>query len=148
MPLTFSQYQTDLANMLPVPESDSGFLTVLPNIIADAELRTYRDLDLLNTVVRDSSSTLTISTRTFNLPSSNGTFVVTEELNVITPSSTTDPESGTRNALVPASKEMLDFMWPSSTGSTVPVYFAMVSQSTIVVGPWPDAAYTVEVVGT
>jgi hypothetical protein len=149
MALTYTTYVNSLVNLLPVPSAgDAGFATVLPNIIDDAENRLYRELDLLNTVVRDSSSTLTTLTRTFNLPSSIGTFVVTDEINIITPSTATNPELGTRNSLTPASKEMLDMLWPSITGSTVPTYFAMVSQSTIVVGPWPDAAYTVEVVGT
>lgn len=148
MALTYSQYVTDLANLLVVPTGDAGFQTVLPNIIDDAEQRLYRELDLLNTIVRDSSSTLATGTRTFNLPTSIGTFLVTEDINVITPFGTSNPELGTRNPLVPVSKEYLDFTWPSSNASTVPQYFAMVTQSTVVVGPWPDQAYQVEVVGT
>lgn len=146
--LTYSTYVSSLANLAPVNSADAGFQADLPNIIDDAEQRIYRELDLLNTVARDSSATFSTSTRTFNLPSALGTFVVVEDINVITPAGTTDPEQGTRNALLPSSKEYLDFTYPSATGSTVPVYFGMVSQSTIVVGPWPDAAYTVEVVGT
>lgn len=148
MALTYSQYVTDLANLLVVPTGDAGFQTVLPNIIDDAEQRLYRELDLLNTIVRDSSSALATGTRTFNLPTSIGTFLVTEDINVITPFGTSNPELGTRNSLVPVSKEYLDYTWPSSNGSTVPQYFAMVTQSTVVVGPWPDQAYQVEVVGT
>ena len=148
MALTYSQYVTSLANLIVVPEADANFQVDLPNIIDDAELRIYRDLDLLNTVVRDASSTLTTGTRTFSLPSASGTFVVTEQINVITPSSATTADGGTRNSLVPASKEVLDMLWPSSTGSTVPQYFAPVTQETFIVGPWPDAAYPVEVVGT
>lgn len=146
--MDYTDYVSSLSNLMPVPSDDPNFATDLPNIIADAELRIYRDLDLLNTVVRDTSGTLSTSTRTLNLPSTLGTFVVTEEINIITPAGTSNPELGTRNPLVPMSKEALDFMWPNSTGSTVPQYFAMVSQSTVIVGPWPAAAYSVEVVGT
>ena len=148
MPLTYTQYVNTIANLMVVPASDAGFNTMLPNMIAFADNRCYRDLDLLNTVVRDSSATLTTGTRTLNLPSSVGTFVVTEEINVITPAGTINPELGKRNSLVRASKEMLDFTWNSSSGSTVPAYFAMISQSTVIVGPWPDQGYQVEVVGT
>jgi hypothetical protein len=148
MSLTYSSWVNSIATLASIPTGDTNFQTMLPNAIDDAELRLYRDLDLLNTVVRDSSSAFTTSTRTFNLPSSIGTFVVTDQLNVITPAGTSNPESGTRNPLTPSSKEMLDAMWPSSSGSTVPTYFAMVSQSTVIVGPWPDQAYQVEVVGT
>lgn len=148
MSLTYTQFVTDLANMLVVPVNDANYTTVLPNIIDDLEQRLYRELDLVNTVVRDSSSALSINTRTFNLPTANGTFIVTEELNVITPSGTINPDSGTRNTLTPTSKELLDVLWPSVSGSTVPQYFAPITQNQFIVGPWPDQAYQVEVVGT
>ena len=148
MPLTYTQYVNTIANLMVVPASDAGFNTMLSNMIAFADNHCYRDLDLLNTVVRDASATLTSGTRTFNLPSSIGTFYVVEEMNVITPVGAGSPDAGARNGLTRASKEMLDFMWPSVTGSAVPTYFASVSQSTFIVGPWPNAAYPVEVVGT
>lgn len=148
MSLTYSTYVNSIANLMPVSAADPGFQTMLPNMIDDAEQRLYRELDLLNTIVRDSSATLATGTRNFALPTSIGTFVVTEDINVITPVGTLDPEQGVRNPLTPCSKEMLDVMWPSVTGSTVPQYFAMVTQGNIVVGPWPDQTYTVEVVGT
>ena len=148
MSLDYSSYVTTLANLAPVPSTDPGFTTDLPSIIDDAEQRLYRDLQLLNTVVVDSSSTFSTSTRSFNLPSSLGTYVVVETINVITPAGTTNPDLGTRNPLTPVSRSVLDFLYPSSTASSVPSYFSMVTQGQITVGPWPDAAYTVEVVGT
>lgn len=134
--------------MLVVPVNDAGYVTALPNIIDDAEQRIYRDLDLLQTIVRDASAALTAGNRNFNLPTAQGMFVVMEDINVITPSGTSNPELGSRNALLPASKEMLDFLYPSSAGAAVPVYFAMITQTSIIVGPWPDQAYQVEAVGT
>lgn len=148
MSLTYSSWAGSIANLAQIPASDANFNTMLPNCIDDVEQRLYRTLDLLNTVTRDSSAALTAGLRTFNLPSSIGTFYVTEDINVITPAGTSNPDLGTRNTLVPASKEMLDMLWNSSTGSTVPVYFAPITQNQIVVGPWPDQAYQVEVVGT
>lgn len=148
MPLTYSTYVTTLAGLMVVPVGDADFQVDLPSIIADAELRCYRELNLLNTSTRDSANALTAGNRNFSLPSTNGTFVVTDEINVITPAGTVNPDSGTRNALVPASEEMLNMLWPSVAGSTVPQYFAMVDQGLIIVGPWPAAAYQVEVVGT
>jgi hypothetical protein len=148
MSLTYTQFVTSIANLLVVPTGDAGFVTALPNIIDDAEQRLYRELDLLNTVTRDSSSAASISTRTFNLPTSIGTFVVPEQINIITPVGTSNPELGTRNPLTPISKEALDVLWPSSSGSTVPIYFAPITQTTVIFGPWPDQAYQVEVVGT
>jgi hypothetical protein len=147
MSLTYSSFVSSYSNMLVVPSMDTRFVAYLPNAIDYAEQRLYRELQLLSTQVTD-TGTLSLNTRTFNLPSSLGTYVVTERVNVITPASTTNPELGTRNPLTPCSKEMLDVLWPSATGSTVPVYFAMRTQSSIIVGPFPDQTYTVEVIGT
>lgn len=148
MSLTYSQWSNQIANLAQIPATDPNFIAMLPSAIDDAEQRLYRQLDLLNTITRDSSAALTAGLRTFNLPSSIGTFYVTEDINVITPSSQTNPDLGTRNSLLPVSKEFLDATWNSSSGSTVPQYFAMVTQNQIIVGPWPDQSYQVEVVGT
>lgn len=147
MSLTYSQYVTDIANLLVVPQTDPNFQTVLPNILDDAELRIQRDLDLLDATVRDSTGTLTVGTRTFTLPTDVGTYIAVDELNVITPFGTTSADSGTRVPLVKCSRDLLDALWPSSTGATVPKYFAPVTQDTMIVGPFPDQAYNIEVVG-
>lgn len=148
MSLTYSTYVSSLANLLVVSASDAGFQTDLPNILDYAELRCYRDLDLLDTSTRDSSSALTAGNRNFTLPTASGTPIVTDEINVVTPAGTVNPDSGTRVALVPASDEMLNMLYPGVAGSSTPQYFAMRDQGSIIVGPWPDAAYQVEWVGT
>jgi hypothetical protein len=147
MALTYTQYLTNLANLLPIASTDADYTTILPTCIDDAEQRLYRELDLLNTVTTGTTA-LSTGTRSLSLPAALGSFIVTQQLNVITPSTTTSPDSGTRNPLAPASKEMIDYLYPSSTGSGVPSYFAMQGQSTVLVAPWPDKAYTVEWVGT
>ena len=146
MSLTYATYNTSLANLLVVPTSDPGYQTVLPNIIDQAEQYLYRELDLLNTVYRDSTASLTAGNRNFSFPSDLGNFLVTKEINVCAPGLL--PDNSVRTALVPSSMEMLNMLWPSVSGSTAPQYFAMVNQSSIIVGPWPDQSYTVEVVGT
>lgn len=146
--LTYTTFVSSIANLLPVAVSDVGFQAVLPNIIDDAEQRIYREMDLFWTNTRDNSSALTAGSRIFSLPSTaNGDFVVVTAINAITPAGTTDPASGTRNSLLPVSNDFLDIMWPSVTGSTVPAYFSMLNPNQIIVGPWPDAAYQIEVVG-
>lgn len=148
--LTYATFTTSLANFLVMPVADINFVSALPNIIDFAEQDAYKALDLLNTVYRDSSVALVAGNRNFTEATSttNGPFLVTQELNVITPAGTTDPDLGTRNPLLPSSKEMLDYLYPSATASGVPQYFAPVNQNSFVVGPWPDQNYTVEVVGT
>ena len=151
MSLTYSSFTTQLSNFLVIPAGDPNLTLAIPSIIDDAEQRAYRDLDLLNTIYRDSSVVLTAGLRTYAENTSiagNGPFLVTQELNVITPAGTTNPDLGTRNPLLPATKEMLDFLYPNSTGQGIPVYYAPINQNTFILGPWPDQAYTVEAVGT
>jgi hypothetical protein len=145
--LAYTTYINTIATLAVATTGDVNFTTILPSVIDYAEQRCYRDLDLQNTVVRQ-TTTLTAGTRTIGLPTSGGTFVVVDEINVITPSTATTADSGTRNPMMPLHKESLDYMWPSVTGSTAPTYFAMITDGTAIVGPWPDATYTIEVVGT
>src|SRR5258708_936854 len=148
--LTYTTYVVSLGNLMPVNDTTNvNFTTLLPNVIDYAELRIQQDLDLLSTITTDSSANFTAGTRDFTLPSTNGTFVVPERLNVITPAgATTGSPTAVRNPVVPTSKEMLDFLWPSVNGSAVPTYFARPTQTMLVLGPWPDQAYNVEVSGT
>lgn len=148
MSLNYTSYVAALANLLVVAPSDPDFQIILPRIIDYAEQRMYRELDLLSTVTRDSSAQLTVGTRNFTLPQTNGRFVVTNGLNVITPNGTTNPDSGTRNELTYVSLDVMDALWPSTAGAGVPSLYAMVTDQIVVVGPAPDATYTVEVKGT
>jgi len=143
--LTYTTYVTQIATLAVVSSTDTAFVTILPQMITYAENRIYRDLDLLSTV--DSATyTMTPYQRTVSVPA--GDFVTLQQVNIITPSGTTNPDQGARNPLIPATKEYLDFVWSSSSGSGLPTLFAMINQSTFIVGPWPDANYTAEVVGT
>lgn len=159
MSLTYNTWQNSLANLCQIPITDPNFQSVISNVIDDAEQRMYRELDLVNTVARYSqigttTLALTAGSRTFNfslqVPSSLGTssFEVMQQVNVITPASSPSPDNGTRNPLTPASKEMLDALWPSVNGSALPVYFAPITQGQLIVGPWPDQSYPLEIVGT
>lgn len=148
MSLNYTSFVTDLANLIVVPETDPGYQTALPNIIDDAEQRLYRELDLLSTVTRQNGP-LTPNNRNFTLPLAGGRFVVVEQMNAITPPGTTNPDSGTRLPMNPVSKEVLDILGNSPSYTGVPTMYAPISQQDWIVGPaWPDAAYTIEVVGT
>lgn len=143
----YSQFVINLANGLVIPPTDANYLSFLPTIIDDGEQRIYRELDLLATIVRDQSATLTPNARGFTLPQSLGRFVVVESINVFTPAATV----ANRNPLIAASREYIDFCYGSATPLTspsVPQFYGMVTDQQIVVGPPPDAAYTVEVIGT
>jgi hypothetical protein len=144
--LTYATYKTALATLSVVPETDPNWLAVLPDAIDYAELRIYRDLDLLSTVQTLTSYATTANVSRVQLPS--GTFVTLQNVNVISPAGTTVPDNGTRNPVLPVSKEYIQYSWPSSTNAGIPQYFAMIDERTFSLGPWPNAAYTLEIVGT
>jgi len=147
MSQTYAEWVAFLARETVTDATDADFLGILPPCIDYAEQRIYRELDLLNTVTRQ-NGTLSTGTRTFNLPTASGRFVVTNGFNVITPSSQTTPDNGTRNPLVPVSRDVLDVFWPSTTGAGLPAQYAMITDQQIIVGPAPDATYTIECIGT
>lgn len=144
MSYNYSQYVIDLANILVVPSTDPNYQTVLPNIIDEAEQRIYRELDLLSTIIRDQSGSLTANSRNFTFPQH---MVVCESLNYFTPAGQTT----NRVQLIPASREFIDAVYgneAATSTSAVPIYYGMITDQTIIVGPSPGANYTMEVVGT
>lgn len=148
MSYTYTSFKAALAELMVVNDpNDPDFIAILPSIIDYAEQRLYRELDLINTVVRDSSGVLVSGSRNFTLPTASGTFVTVLGINAVSPAGTT-PDNGTRNPLAPTSRDVLDILWSSSTGSGLPTLFAMITQGTLIVGPWPDNPYTIEVIGT
>jgi hypothetical protein len=144
--LTYSTYVTQVAELAVVPTTDPNFTVILPMMITYAENRIYRDLDFLTTVQTNTSISTTAGLRTVSVPVAD--FVTLQQVNIITPAGTTNPDNGTRNPLTPVTKEWLDNTYASNTWASTPAYFGMLNQSTFYVGPWPDAAYTVELVGT
>ena len=144
--LTYSTYKTQIATLAVVSETDPNFLAILPQTITYAENRIYRDLDLLSTVTTNTSYSLTAGNRNVTVPAS--TFVTIQEVNVLLPAGAVDPEISTRSALTPTTKEFLNTVYSSISGASTPEYFAMLDQSSFIVGPWPDNNYTVEIVGT
>ena len=147
MSFNYSQFIVNLANALVIPPTDANYLSFIPTIIDDGEQRIYRELDLLSTIVRDTSGTLTPNSRNFTLPQSGGRFVVTESMNVLYSAS----GSNNRKQLQPVSREFLDAIWgneASTTTPSIPDYYAMITDQTIIVGPPPDSAYQMEVIGT
>lgn len=147
MSYTYASTVSSLANMLVIDPTNAEFLAMIPNAIDDSEQRIYRGLDFLSTVVRDTSGVLTANSRSFTLPQTSGRFVVTESMSVFTPAGTTT----SRHQLVPVTREFLDAVWGDEAAAStpsIPEYYAMITDQQIIVGPSPDANYTMEVTGT
>jgi hypothetical protein len=146
-----TSYVTQIATMAVVPVTDAAYLTILPQMIAYAELRMYRDLDFLFTSATTTAYGLTVGSRIINVNDEtfpNGTLVVPEQINVITPAGISNPDLGTRTPLLPTTKEFLDATYGSSGYTGTPIYWVPFDSYTFLVGPYPDANYTVEIVGT
>lgn len=153
--LTYNTYVEQLAELSvvpivsgsnPVTTQDDNFNVIIPSAIEYGELRIYRDLDLLSTVSTNTSFSTSPTIPTLQI--TQGAFVTIQNVNVVSPAGTTNPNSGTRIPLLPVAKEYLQYTWPSISGSGTPQYFAMVNQNTFQFGPWPDGSYTLEIVGT
>jgi hypothetical protein len=144
--LTYNDYVTQLAQLVPIATDDANFTTILPQVISYAELRMCQDLDFLSTVSAQTGFSTSSNVRTLTFPLT--TFITLQEVNIITPVGVADPTFGVRNPCTPSTKEYLDYVWPSATGAGTPNRFAMLNQNTIIFGPWPDSVYAAELVGT
>jgi hypothetical protein len=163
--LTYSTYVTQIATMAVVAENDPAFVTILPQMITYAENRMYRDIDFMftSTSLHGVSFVLTPGNRnlsfdinlSLNSDAQTGTFVVSEQINLLTDASgnaatTTNPDACVRVPLLPTTKEFLDAVYGSSLTASLgqPQYFVPFNETLFFVGPVPDQAYPVEVVGT
>jgi hypothetical protein len=153
-----TSYKTQIATMAVVEEADTAFVNILPQMITYAENRIYRDLDFVFTSASNSSYSIAANSRTITVPSGadfaptapygGGVLVVPEQINLLTPSGSTNPDNAIRVPLLPITKEFLDAVYGSSSAVGVPKYFAVFDDYTFLVGPYSDATYTVEIVGT
>lgn len=152
----YNDWFTAFSSHLVIDQTNTDLITISPYIIIETENRIYRELDMMVANVRDGSASTTAGLRNFNLPTTIGTFLIVDDVNVILPAGVA-PEAGTRQRLTPVSLSYLDYAWSSSIGSGPPQQWAYISQNTylggaqaqaqIAFGPWPDNAYRVEVIG-
>lgn len=153
--LTYETYKNQVAEMAVVSPNDTNFLSILQMMIDYATLRINRDLDLMDTSasLTGPSYKLTAGDRklSFSQNLSDGSyFVVSEQINLISPAGQTDPDLNERIPLLPATKEYLDAVFGSSLSANraQPKYFVPFNDTLFLVGPVPDVDYYVEVVGT
>ena len=147
MSINFTTYTQQIANIMVTSTGDANFQTMLPGMIDYAEQRIYRELDLLYTQVTDASTPVSSGNRNFNQPTGTGIYIVTDNINIITPAGT-PAATGTRVQLTPVSREFLDITYPSGQVATgVPEFYAMASNTQVIFGPAPDAPYVAEVIG-
>ncbi len=166
--MDYTEYTTALEQILAITDPDGIALvtSMLPRIIEYAELRIYREFDVLATRTTDASALSTNGIRSVPLPSQ---FIVLEAASIITPAGAFPADSGAlRIPMVRASREWLDMVWPNESQTQAPgqlsdIYFSLFNEevaadadtsepgslpSAIQIAPTPDDAYHVEFSGT
>jgi len=141
-----ASYVQQIAELAVVDQTDSNYVAILPMMITYAENRMYRDIDFLFTSTSITGYSITAGTRQITIP--QGTLVVSEQINLITPSGQSNPDAGTRTALLPTTKEYLDAVYGVASATGVPQYYAPFNDNLFYVGPFADQNYYVEIVGT
>lgn len=142
--MTYDEYNATMAELAVVPDylTNPDWAVWLPTMIAMAEGRMYRELNLLyaNTVLESSAVG---GNREVTLPASIN---IVESAFVITPAATS-ANAGNRHALQRVSLEYMSYVWPQAALTGVPTWFAMKSDTVAALAPTPDAAYNVEFSG-
>ncbi len=147
MSINYTTYVSQLSNLMVIGSTDPNFQTFLPGCIDYSEQRLYRELDLVDTQVTDTSAASS-GNRNFALPTTLGTYIVVDQVNILSSVGTTS-SNAVRNPAMPVSREFIDATYPSGTVTTgIPKFFCRANSSELVFGPAPDASYNVEVVGT
>lgn len=144
MAYTYTSLKTAIATMLPTEEGNAQFEELFPSAIIYSEQRIYRELNLLDTIVR-ATGAATIGSRSFTLPTTpNGPFKVVQGANVFV-------TAGNRQQMVSVSRNFIDYLYPSEVPSgtpSIPTFYAMLSEQQILMGPSPSHAFDIEIIGT
>ena len=76
MSLNYGSYVSQISNLIVTSTADTNFNTMLPGMIDYAEGRIYRELDLQNTRVSDTTVTLSSGYNFITLPTDQYILVV------------------------------------------------------------------------
>ena len=145
--MLYTDWRTSMLTMLVINDTQgqTNFDAIAPRMVEYAELRIYRELDLV-TASASGVTALTPNARAVTIPAS---IIIVESANVITPVGQT-AEACKRNPLRRVSREFLDATCPQAAVApvpSVPRYFTVFSDTQVLVGPSPDAAYNFEAIG-
>src|ERR1700686_957923 len=119
--LNYSTYISEIAALTVISSNtlvngDANFGPIAPGMIDYSEQRLYREGDFLSTYVMDNSTNVVANSRSFSYPTSVGTFLVVDQVYILTPVGTTS-SNGTRVPLQVASKHFIDTVYPSNATS-------------------------------
>lgn len=141
---TYTSYIADIQTLIAMDPLDADWNEIIPTMITYAELRIYRDLDLISTVTRDTSVSCTFQNPNVQ---ANNSFVVIQGINVLTPPGNPILTSA-RNPLAQVSKEVIYGCFGDPNYNNTPIMYCMVDQWNFLIGPSPDNTYILEIYGT
>lgn len=145
-PLTYDSYVQQVATMAVVEPTDAAFVEIIPQMLNYAELRIQRDLDLLASQTTY-SYLMPTGTNTINLDVDN--LLTVQTVNVVV--------NGVPTPVLPTTKEFIQNVYSNPTATGTPKYFAMYGgdynsggdvYNYVIVGPYPDVQYTINLTGT
>lgn len=145
-PLTYDSYVIQMATMAVVSPTDAAFLAIIPQMLNYAELRIQRDLDLLASQTTF-TTTLPVGSATINLGVND--LLTAQTVSVVV--------NGVPTPLIPTTKEFIQNVFPDPTQTGTPQYFGMYGgdygtggnvYNYVLVGPYPDVQYTINLTGT
>lgn len=150
MSLNYSTFVSEIATITAITSDvlvngDMNFSGIMAGLIDYAEGRLYRDLDLPVMTVFDTSVSCSSGVRSVNLSTAQGEPLVLDSLNLLTSAGATS-SIATRIPLVPASKAVLDAVYPSGATANTgqPEFFTRTGNLQILLGPVPDLPYGTE----
>lgn len=148
MAMNYDQWAQAVMALMVEQDSATDLQLVFPRMIEYGELKMYRELDFIHTTTTG-TALLAPNARNVAVPSN---IIIVRSANLISPASETDPGQGTRRPLQRVGYDYIDMVWPQASVPagvvSYPEVFALLSNTEAIVGPSPDAAYTVEFVGT
>ncbi len=130
--MNYSQLVTALQDYLV--NDEPTFVTHIPDIVRSAEEDIYFNTQLPS-LRKNSTGSLTEGNQYLSLPSD---FLSVYSLAVV------DDDAGTHNYLVNKEVDFIREAFPDEDSQDIPAYYALFDNNTVIVGPTPDFAYTVE----
>ena len=137
---TYTELLSEIRNYTEV---DSTVLTdsILNDIILQAELRIFREVDL-DCFRSYQFTTLTQGNEFISLPGDTPETLAFIRTASIYPTSGTD--QNVRSYLLQKDISYMTEYWPNRTSQSKPKYYAMWDRNTIYLAPTPDSAYNIE----
>lgn len=144
----YAYWKASIIQMLGIgdPNGAALFANIETQMINYAELRIYRELQLLDTSGTAFFPTVALN-RSVTIPAA--AFIIISDANIILPAGALPDDPGSSRRQLPrVSRAFLDFACSDQGDATVPSYYDIFETTEILLGPVPDLIYQLELLGT